>query len=62
MFKKLGNVYLRFRILRINRWADSLLEEAEYHKEQAKIHSVESTIFWIKSSDLRAQARRMSAT
>lgn len=61
MFKKLGNAFLRFRILRLNRWADSLLEEAEYHKEQAKVHSVASTLFWIKSSDLRSMARRISA-
>lgn len=61
MFKKLGNAYSRFKIWRLNRWADSLLEEAEHHKEQAKVHSVASTLFWIKASDLRAQARRMSA-
>ena len=61
MFKKLSNALLRFRIWRLNRWADHLLEEAEYHKEQVKVHSVASRLFWIKSSDLRALARRISA-
>ena len=61
MFNKLNNAFLRFRIWRLNRWADSLLEEAEYHKEQIKVHSAASSLFWMKSSDLRALARRISA-
>ncbi len=61
MFKKIRNTMLRFRAWRLNRWADALLRDAEYHKRAATQHGHDASNYWWKSSDVRALARRIYA-
>lgn len=57
----LRNIWTRFRIWRLNRHADALLKEAEYHKNAAKMHTATSSMFWSKASDVRSAARKLLA-
>lgn len=57
----LGRRWIRFRIWRLDRYADGLLKEAEYHKHAAKTHTAASSMFWSKANDIRAAARRLIA-
>lgn len=59
--KTLLAVWHRFRAWRLNRWADSLLHEAEQHKKAAIEHGEYAALFWMKSSDVRSLARRLRA-
>lgn len=54
-------IWFRFRAWRLNRWADSLLKDAEYHKRAATQHRHDASMYWWKSSDVRALARRIYA-
>jgi len=58
-FKKLRAAWFRFRARRLNRHADALLKEAEYHKAAAKTHTAASSMFWSKASDVRTAARKL---
>lgn len=58
-FKSMRDRWTRFRIWRLNRHADALLQEAEYHKSAAKTHSATASIFWSKASDIRVAARKL---
>ena len=58
-FQSLRYRWIRFRIWRLNRYADGLLKEAEYHKSAAKQHSATASMFWSKASDIRVAARKM---
>lgn len=58
-FRWLRNRWTRFQIWRLNRYADGLLKEAEYHKHAAKTHTAASSMFWSKASDIRVAAKKM---
>lgn len=51
--------WTKFQIWRLNRYADALLKEAEYHKSAAKMHTAASSMFWSKANDIRAAAKRL---
>lgn len=57
--KKLRDWWNRFQGWRLNRHADALLKEAEYHKNAAKMHSAVSSMFWSKANDIRTSARKL---
>lgn len=59
--RKIKAIWLRFRAWRLNRWADSLLREAEHHKRSAKLHGDDASTYWLKASDVRALAKRIYA-
>ncbi len=59
--RNIKSLWIRFRIWRLNRWADALLSDAEYHKRAATQHSHDASNYWWKSSDVRALARRICA-
>lgn len=51
--------WTRFRIWRLNRHADALLKEAEYHKNAAKMHTAASSMFRSEANDVRSAARKL---
>jgi hypothetical protein len=51
----------RFRAWRLNRWADQLLKDAAWHEREARFHRSAASQFSLKSSDVRALARRIEA-
>lgn len=57
--KFLRQIWFRFRAWRLNRWADSLLKDAEYHRRAAKNHSYIAALCWGKASDTRKSALRL---
>lgn len=59
--RKIKYIWIRFRAWRLNRWADSMLRKAEYHKHSAKTHTAAASLYWIKASDVRSLARRLQA-
>lgn len=59
--RKIKSLWIRFRAWRLNRWADSMLRESEYHKHSAKTHSAAASLYWSKASDVRSLARRLQA-
>lgn len=59
--KRIYQIWNCFRAWRLNRWADSLRREADYHRRQAKEHSAYASVFWLRSNDVRALARRIEA-
>lgn len=59
--KTLWKFFNGLRVWHLNRWADSLLREAEYHKSAATHHSYSASLYWSRASDVRALARRVQA-
>jgi hypothetical protein len=59
--KTISRLWNRYRAWRLNRWADALLKDAEQHRRAAKAHSADASLYWMKSNDVRALARRMQA-
>lgn len=61
MLKNFGDLLVRLRAWRLNRWADALLQKSEHHKHSATQHSTSAARYWMQSSDMRALARRIRA-
>ena len=59
--KKIRHLWNRYRAWRLNQWADALLKDAEQHRQSAKLHSSAASMYWTKSNDVRALARRLQA-
>jgi len=55
----LRKIWFGFRAWRLNRWADSLLDDAEYHRRAATHHNYAAALFWGKSGDVRKRAKTL---
>lgn len=55
----LRKAWFDFRAWRLNRWADSLLKDAEYHRRAARDHGYIAALLWGKAGDIRKAALRL---
>jgi len=61
MMRNIKALWMRFRVWRLNRWADEMLRDSEFHKRAASEHRIAASLYWSKASDARSLASRLQA-